>query len=117
MADYDPFAATQIRAIAGLVAFVLIATAARAWPKVAAAARDRRAVANMVVGAIFGPFLGVSLSLLAVQATETGIAATIMALVPVFIIPPAILVRKERVTPRAIAGAGAAVAGVAILFL
>jgi drug/metabolite transporter (DMT)-like permease len=69
------------------------------------------------IGAIFGPFLGVSFSLLAVQQTATGIASTIMSIVPVLIIPPAVLVLHERVSARALIGAIAAVAGVALLFL
>ena len=44
-------------------------------------------------------------------------AATIMSLVPVLIIPPAILIRSERVGARAIIGAVVAVAGAALLFL
>jgi drug/metabolite transporter (DMT)-like permease len=59
----------------------------------------------------------VGLSLLAVQYTETGVAATIMSVVPVLIIPPAVLVFKEKVSLRAISGSVLAVVGVAMLFL
>jgi drug/metabolite transporter (DMT)-like permease len=52
-----------------------------------------------------------------VQHTATGVAATIMAILPVLILPPAILLNRERVSPRAVAGAVLAVAGVAVLFL
>ena len=71
----------------------------------------------MTVGALFGPFIGVSLGLVAVQHTSAGIASTIMATTPVLIIFPSVLLAKERVTLREIAGALAAVAGVALLFL
>jgi len=37
-------------------------------------------------GALFGPVLGVSASLLAVQHTDIGVASTLMALPPVFIV-------------------------------
>jgi drug/metabolite transporter (DMT)-like permease len=40
-----------------------------------------------------------------------------MALVPVLIIVPSVTLFKERVTPREIAGAVIAVAGVSVLFL
>jgi drug/metabolite transporter (DMT)-like permease len=69
------------------------------------------------LGAFFGPFLGVSLSLAAIQYTETGVASTIMSIVPVLIIPPAVLIFKEKVSLRAVLGAALAVAGVALLFL
>ncbi|MCK9483253.1 MAG: EamA family transporter, partial [Candidatus Marinimicrobia bacterium] len=61
--------------------------------------------------------LGVSLSLLAVQHTATGIASTIMAIVPVLIIPLAILIKKERTTLKEIVGAAIAVGGVSIYFI
>lgn len=117
MGTYNAFAAAQIRVLAGAVAFAVIFTIFRRWGWAAAAVRHRTAMAFTSVGAVFGPFLGVSFSLLAVQHTATGIASTIMSIVPVLIIPPAILVFHEKVSARAIFGAVLAVAGVALLFL
>ncbi len=115
--SYDAFGATQIRGIAGIVGFALIVTLTRRWQPVAAGVRDLKAMGLVSVGAFFGPFLGVSLGLFAVQHTSTGIASTIMALTPVLIIIPAVLVLKERVSLREIGGAVLAVAGTALLFL
>jgi drug/metabolite transporter (DMT)-like permease len=117
MGSYDPFAATQIRAIAGLIGFVVLFTFIGGWPKIAAAVRDRGAMGRTSIGAFFGPFLGVSLSLLAVQLTQAGVAATLMSLVPILIIPPAVVLFKEAVTTRAVVGSVVAVAGGALLFL
>jgi drug/metabolite transporter (DMT)-like permease len=117
MGDYDAFAATQIRVIAGILGFAVLFTCIRWWPRVGAALGNRRAMVQTGAGAIFGPFLGVSLSLVAVKYTEAGVAATIMALVPVLIIPPAVLIFKERVSGQAVLGAVIAVAGSALLFL
>jgi drug/metabolite transporter (DMT)-like permease len=117
MEQYDPFAATQIRIIAGTAGFGVIVTFLGLWPRVARALRDKKAVANMSLGAMFGPFLGVSFSLVAVKYTETGIAATIMAIVPVLIIAPSVILFKEKLTAREVVGAVVAVAGVAVLFL
>lgn len=117
MGDYDPFAATWIRVLAGLVSFVLIYCAIGWWPKVITALRHRSGMAFAGLGAFFGPFLGVSLSLVAVQLTHTGVAATLMALVPVLILAPAHFIAKEHVSLRAVAGAVLAVAGSAMLFL
>jgi drug/metabolite transporter (DMT)-like permease len=69
------------------------------------------------IGSFFGPFLGVSFSLVAIKYTEAGIASTIMALVPVFIILPAIVLYKQKVTLSEILGAVVSVAGVALFFV
>jgi drug/metabolite transporter (DMT)-like permease len=69
------------------------------------------------LGAFFGPFLGVSFSLIAVKYTEAGIASTIMALVPVFIILPAVVLYKQKVTIPELLGAIISVTGVALFFI
>jgi len=117
MGDYNAFAATQIRVITGVIGFGLILVILRRLPKLAQAIRNRAAMKYTSIGAFFGPFLGVSLSLLAVQHTATGIASTIMAIVPVLIIPLAILIQKERVTFKEILGAIIAVGGVSLYFI
>lgn len=117
MGVYDPFAATQVRIIAGIVGFSLILSAVRWWPRVIAGARDRAGMGFAAIGAFLGPFVGVSLSLIAIQRTKTGVAATLMSLTPVFIIPAVMVAHREAVSPRAILGAVVAVSGVAILWL
>ncbi len=117
MGDYDPFAATQIRIIAGAAGFAVLFFVIGWWPRIGAALKNRPAMSRISLGAIFGPFLGVSLSLVAVKHTETGVAATIMAIVPVLIIGPSILIKKEKTSLRAIIGAIVAVSGVALMFL
>lgn len=68
-------------------------------------------------GAVFGPFLGVWTSLIAVKYIAAGIAATLNSTTPIWIIPNVILYYREKVTLRAIIGAVVAVLGVALLFL
>ena len=117
MGDYDPFAATQIRVIAGIVGFAAVCTFSGWWPKVGAALRDKGAMVATLIGAIFGPFLGVALSLISVQrATNAGVAATLMSVTPVLLIP-VVMIRGERVGIGAILGTLIAVAGSALLFL
>lgn len=115
--DYDPFAATQIRVIAGIFGYTLLVTILVRWGNVINATRNKSGMMLTSLGAFFGPFLGVSFSLVAVKYTEAGIASTIMALVPVFIILPAVVLYKERVTFREFLGAIISVAGVAMFFL
>jgi drug/metabolite transporter (DMT)-like permease len=117
MEDYDPFAANQIRIIAAAAGFLLLATILRWWPRVGRAIQNRPAMGFTTIGAFFGTFLGISLSLVAVQLTNAGVAATIISIVPILIIPPAMFFFRERVTLRSVLGAALAVAGVALLFL
>lgn len=113
----DPFAGTQARVLAGMLGFALIVAATRSWRGLGVALRDGKALISLSAGAFLGPFLGVSLSLLAVQSGNTGIASAIMSITPVLIIAPSTLVFKEKVTLREIMGAIAAVGGVFLLFL
>ena len=76
-----------------------------------------KAMISTSIGSFFGPFLGVSLSLAALQYTTTGIASTIMAMVPIFIIPPSILLFRHKVTAREMLGTLISLSGVALFFL
>jgi drug/metabolite transporter (DMT)-like permease len=117
MNQYDPFSSAQIRVIAGFAGFILLFTMLGKWKNVAAAVRDRKAMIWLANGSVFGPFLGVSFSMIAVQHTNAGIAQTIMSLVPVLIIPPTMLLTGERPGVREIIGAVIAVSGVSLFFL
>ena len=113
----DPLSATLIRVAAAAVAIWLLATVQRAVPATVAALKDRRGAAFMVGGAIFGPFLGVTLSLTAIRYIDTGVAASITAIYPLFTMLIASRFHGEKLTWRAILGALVAVAGVVVLFL
>jgi len=113
----DPFSATQIRVISGTIGFVIIISLNKSWPKVFSAIRHKSAMGFMFGGAFLGPFLGVSLSLLALHYITAGVASTITAIVPILIIPSVMFVGKEHVSIRAFLGATVAVAGVFILFM
>lgn len=117
MNGYDAFGATQIRVVAGLAGFAALFAAQRRFRQLGPVLREPAAMGWITLGALFGPFIGVGLALVAVQHIPTGIAATIIGLVPVFIIPPAVLLHGERVGWRALTGTVVAVAGVALLCL
>ena len=117
MEGYDAFAATQIRVITGFFGFIIIYTMLRRWYRLMPALKNRPAMKSLTIGAFFGPFLGVSFSLLAVKYTSSGIAATIMSIVPVLIIPFSVMMLKEKITPREVVGAFVAIGGVALFFL
>ena len=115
--DYDPIAATQIRAIFGFVAFALLVTFVGRWRRVFMTLRDKTGMKAITIGTVFGPFIGVSLSLYAVQHTETGIASALMALTPIFIIIPTAIMFKEKITARQVIGAIISIGGATIFFL
>ncbi len=117
MQDMNAFEATQIRIMAGVVGFTLVITLFKRWGHLLGALKDLKAMKFMTLGSFTGPFLGVSFSLLAVQHTDTGVAATLMALTPIMIIPPAILLNKERIKVIEIIGAIVSIGGVALFFL
>ena len=117
MKDYDPFAANQIRIIAGILGFIILVTILGRWSSVYKALFNLKAMKTVTLGSFFGPFLGVSFSLLAIRNIQTGIASTIMAIIPVLIIPPAVLIFKQKVTIPEIIGAILSVCGVGMFFI
>ena len=111
----DAFSSTQIRTIAAFVCFVLFFTVTGRWISVKKACEDRKALLYTSAGSAIGPFLGVSLALLALHYIPTGVASTIFSLVPIFIIPFSIFLHKEHVSVRAVTGTIIAVFGVYLL--
>lgn len=117
LGGYNTLAATQIRIIAGFLCFVIFVTLKKEWGNLKLAIKDKEALKLTFMGSIFGPFIGVNLSLIALRYTSTGIASTITSMTPVTIIPLSILVFKEKVKAKEIIGAMISVTGVAILLL
>lgn len=112
------FVATFIRIIASIAILVPLTMATRRLKNpMRAFSQNRRALALTVAGAIVGPYLGITFSLIAITYTKVGIAATLMATVPIMMLPIVRIIYKERLSWHAIVGACVAVGGVAILFL
>jgi len=117
LSGYDVISATQIRAITGGVSFMLLVTFLKRWSSIRKAFSNKSGLKFVLSGSVFGPVIGVSLSLFAVQHTEAGVAATLMALVPIIIILPSALMFKEKITFYQVLGAFVSVAGCVLLFL
>jgi drug/metabolite transporter (DMT)-like permease len=116
LCGYDVISATQIRAITGGVSFILLVTFLKRWSYIKKAFSNKSGLKFVLSGSVFGPVIGVSMSLFAVQHTETGVAATLMALVPIIIILPSALIFKEKITFYQVLGAFVSVAGCVLLF-
>ncbi len=114
-----PFAATTIRAYIGLAGFFLslMLFSKDGLAKLRSAFHDRKAMWCVFASTIFGPFIGVSASLLATMYTSAGIAQTIFALTPILIIAPAAILFHQKVTVREVIGAIISVAGVCLFFV
>jgi drug/metabolite transporter (DMT)-like permease len=117
MQDYSPFASTQIRIIVGAIGFGIIIAFTGKTKSIIQSLKNKKALAGVTMGSFFGPFLGVSFSLVAIQNTSTGIASTIMAIVPILIIPPAAMLFKQKVSLLDYIGATISVGGVVLFFI
>ena len=117
MGDYDAFSANQIRVIAGIIGFAIVIHVFKKWVAVNNAFKNTKALKIMLVGAILGPFLGVSLSLIAVKHTAAGIASTLMSISPILILPATYFLYREHVSRREVIGALISICGVALFFL
>ena len=114
-----PFAATMIRAYIGLAGFflALVLFNQDGLAQLNRAVHDRKAMGCVLGSTIFGPFIGVSASLLATLYTSAGIAQTIFALTPILIIAPSAFLFHQKVTAREVIGAVISVVGVAMFFI
>jgi drug/metabolite transporter (DMT)-like permease len=116
--DFSPISANMIRMLVAAITLWAV-TILRRQGRITfnSLRKDRIAIRNIFFGSLAGPFLGVSFSLLAIQRAPVGIASTLMALTPVFLLPISYYVFDERFGWQAVAGTLLAVIGVAVLFL
>lgn len=117
MQQYDVFASVQIRVITGIAGFAAMFLLLNRWGALRNALRNGKAMSRLSIGAVFGPFLGVSFSLWAVRYTSTGVASALMSIVPVLIILPSVVLFKEKFNAKELIGAVITVGGVMLFFL
>jgi drug/metabolite transporter (DMT)-like permease len=115
--NYSALSGNIIRVFVAACLLWLITLVRGKIPQTLVKLSDRKGTAAMIGGAFFGPFLGVWLSLVAVQNTYVGIASTLIALPPIFLIPLSHWIFKEKISVGAILGTFLAVIGVALIFL
>lgn len=112
-----PFASTMVRAIIGGLGFFLILCLQKNFGKLKSAVKDPVAMKYASIITLFGPAVGVSLSLMAVRYANAGIASTLMALTPVFILAPEVLINKKKIRFKEMVGLAVSITGVALFFL
>jgi drug/metabolite transporter (DMT)-like permease len=79
--------------------------------------KDSYSAKVILIGTIFGPVLGITGSLIAIEYAKVGIASTLMATMPIIMLPISRYYFKEKLDWKAILGAFVAVIGTAIIFL
>lgn len=117
MESVIPFAANMIRCFTGFLCFLGVVLLGKGGMKLVSNSHDGKAMRAMLAAVMFGPFLGVGFSLMAVQHTNVGVAQTIMAITPVLIILPSWWLFKQPITFKGVLGAIISVIGVSLFFL
>lgn len=112
---YDPLPATFVRALAGTVAFGLLIVSTRRLTDVYRGIRDRTAMLLLTAGALVGPVIGVTLFLASIARVQPSVTQTILATIPVIMLPIAHFSGKDRITPMSVLGTFVAVTGVIVL--
>ncbi len=112
-----PFSANFLRCVAGIIGFSILLYFREGLKPLSEALHDRKGMTVATATTIFGPFVGVGFSLMAVQYTSAGIASTLMALTPIIIILPSYWLFHQKITWRSVIGAIISVLGVSLFFL
>jgi drug/metabolite transporter (DMT)-like permease len=111
-----PFSANFYRCIAGIIGFTILLYFRDGIGHFREAMHDRKGLSVAIATTIFGPFVGVGFSLMAVQYTAAGIASTLMAMTPIIILLPSYWLFHEKITWKAVLGAFISVIGVSLFF-
>jgi drug/metabolite transporter (DMT)-like permease len=116
--NFSPIAGNSIRMLAAVIALWALAGMLGKVRKTIDAMREQpRVLGWLSMAAFTGPVLGATLSLFALQHTQVGVASTLIALPPVFLLPISWVVFKEKFVWSAVIGTLVAIGGVALLFL
>jgi drug/metabolite transporter (DMT)-like permease len=116
--DFSPISGNVIRLIsATLLIWIMTIVQGQTQNTLATLRRKPHSLKWITIGAVFGPFIGVSLSLLAVQKAPVGIASTLMQLTPIILLPIGYFVFHEQIGKRAVVGTVLAIVGTAAIFL
>ena len=116
--EFSAISANMIRMVsAAILIWVITLFQGQAKKTLTTFFNDRKGILSTLGGAFAGPFLGVSLSLFALQRVEVGVASTLTALPPIFLLPISYFIFKERFGWGAVIGTVVAMSGVAALFL
>jgi drug/metabolite transporter (DMT)-like permease len=116
--ELDGFAASFIRLFSASIIILPIAATFRRYKNpINIYSKDSSSAKVILIGTVFGPVLGITGSLIAIAYAKVGIASTLMATMPIIMLPISRFYFKEKLDWKAIVGAFVAVVGAAIIFL
>ncbi|MFH1194963.1 MAG: DMT family transporter [bacterium] len=116
--EINGFVATFVRVFSAVIVIIPMAIVTRTFKNpIKIYSHDKKAFGFTLIGSVLGPYLGITFSLIAISNTQVGIASTLMATVPILMLPLVRFYYKEKLSWISIIGAVIAVGGVAILFL
>jgi drug/metabolite transporter (DMT)-like permease len=116
--NFSPIAGNSIRMLAAvIVLWVLAGIQGKAGKTINNMREQPKVLGLLMLAAFTGPVLGATLSLFALQHTQVGVASTLIALPPVFLLPISWVIFKEKFDWGAVLGTLVAIGGVALLFL
>ncbi|MBC8180699.1 DMT family transporter [candidate division KSB1 bacterium] len=115
--DFPALTATLMRILVASSIFLFYGTIKKLIHPPKITDKLKSALLPIFGGSFFGPFIGIWLSLIAIKYANIGIASTLMALPPIFLLPLTRLIFKEKVSWRSLFGTVVAVGGVAMIFL
>jgi drug/metabolite transporter (DMT)-like permease len=108
--------ATQLRIVGGLLAMFVIHLFTKNKDNLFSAIKNKSVISKMSIAGFLGPALGVWFSLLALQHTSAGVAATLTSTMPIMILPFSIFYYKEKIGIVEILGTVMSIVGIGILF-
>lgn len=117
MSTMDAFQATQLRIVGGLIAMIAIHYMTKDRDKIIGVFKDKSLFGRIAIAGFLGPAFGVGLSLLALQYSPAGVAATLTSTMPIMILPFSIFYYKEKLGILEIFGTIMSIVGIAILFI
>lgn len=116
--ELNGFAASFIRLFSASIIILPIAATFRRYKNpINIYSKDSYSAKVILIGTVFGPVLGITGSLIAIEYAKVGIASTLMATMPIIMLPISRFYFKEKLDWKAIIGAFVAVVGAAIIFL
>lgn len=115
--EIDALSATILRMFPATLAMWIAAVVLKQLAPMKIFITDKKASRFIIIASLIGPYLGVWLANVAVKYAEAGVASTLLAMVPVLLIPLVWIVHGTRPTMRAVTGTLIAMVGVALIFL
>lgn len=113
----DPLTATFIRMMIAAIFILIVVLVIGKTSEIRKSLHNRDGIKLTFGGAFFGGFIGITLLMVAITYTQTGVAQTLMSLRPIIIIPVTYVIYRQRTSLNGILGAIIAIFGISILFL